>query len=84
MRPLRLLALVMLGSLIGLVAPAPKVAGQATPIAPAGESPQITALLVTAINDPQRVTGSDGMVHIEYDLVITSNVEQATNISNNP
>jgi len=31
-----------------------------------------TALLVTAIHDPLRVTGSDGMVHLEYDLVLTN------------
>jgi hypothetical protein len=29
-----------------------------------------TALLVTAIADPLQVTGSDGMVHLEYDLVL--------------
>jgi hypothetical protein len=31
-----------------------------------------TALLVTAIHDPLRVTGSDGTVHLEYDLVLTN------------
>ena len=31
-----------------------------------------TALLVSAIHDPLRVTGSDGMVHLEYDLVLTN------------
>jgi len=35
-------------------------------------APQTTALIVTTTNDPQRVTGSDGMDHIEYDLVFTN------------
>jgi Peptidase family M23 len=47
-------------------------AGQATPVAPPGVTARTTALLVTAIHDPLRVTGSDGMVHLEYDLVLTN------------
>jgi len=70
--PLRLLVLVGLGSLVGLAAPVQEVAGQATPVAPPGVTARTTALLVTAIHDPLRVTGSDGMVHLEYDLVLTS------------
>ena len=45
---------------------------QATPVAPPGVTARTTALLVTAIHDPLRVTGSDGMVHLEYDLVLTN------------
>lgn len=40
--------------------------------AAAGCAPQTTAVIVTSINNPVRVTGSDGMEHIEYDLVITN------------
>src|SRR5215211_5273628 len=70
--PLRLLVLVALGSVIGLAAPRLEASGQATPVAPPGVTARTTALLVTAIHDPLRVTGSDGMVHLEYDLVLTS------------
>ena len=69
---LRLLVLVVLGSVIGLAAPLREAAGQATPVAPPGVTARTTALLVTAIHDPLRVTGSDGMVHLEYDLVLTN------------
>ena len=69
---LRLLVLVALGSVIGLAAPLREAAGQATPVAPPGVTARTTALLVTAIHDPLRVTGSDGMVHLEYDLVLTN------------
>jgi hypothetical protein len=72
MSPRRLLVLVALGSVIGLAAPAGETAGQATPVAPPGVTAQTTALLVSAIHDPLRVTGSDGMVHLEYDLVLTN------------
>ena len=68
----RLLVLVALGSVIGLAAPPREAAGQATPVAPPGWTAETTALLVTAIHDPLRVTGSDGMVHLEYDLVLTN------------
>ena len=67
-----LLVLVALGSVIGLAAPLREAAGQATPVAPPGWTAETTALLVTATHDPLRVTGSDGMVHLEYDLVITN------------
>jgi hypothetical protein len=66
------LVLVALGAVIGLVAPVRETAGQATPVAPPGVTARTTALLVTAIHDPLRVTGSDGMVHLEYDLVLTN------------
>src|SRR4051812_32857362 len=70
--PLCLLVLVALGSVIGLAAPLREASGQATPVAPPGVTARTTALLVTAIDDPLRVTGSDGMVHLEYDLVLTN------------
>ena len=58
--------------MIGLAAPLQETAGQATPVAPPGWTAETTALLVTATHNPLRVTGSDGMVHLEYDLVITN------------
>lgn len=72
MSPLRLLVLLALGSVIGLAAPLREASGQATPVAPPGVTARTTALLVSAIHDPLRVTGSDGMVHLEYDLVLTN------------
>jgi hypothetical protein len=39
---------------------------------PAPPTPQVTALLATATNAPLRVLGSDGMEHLEYDLVVTN------------
>src|SRR3954451_17305825 len=69
---LRLVVLLALGAVIGLVAPLQEASGQATPVAPPGVTARTTALLVTAIHDPLRVTGSDGMVHLEYDLVLTN------------
>ena len=72
MSRLRVLVLVALGAVFGLTAPVRETAGQATPVAPPGVTAQTTALLVTAIHDPLRVTGSDGMVHLEYDLVLTN------------
>jgi hypothetical protein len=69
---LRLLVLVALGAVIGLAAPLREAAGQATPVGPPGVIARTTALLVTAIHDPLRVTGSDGMVHLDYDLVLTN------------
>jgi murein DD-endopeptidase MepM/ murein hydrolase activator NlpD len=35
-------------------------------------APQTTALLVTSTNAPLRVLGSDGLEHLEYDLVFTN------------
>jgi hypothetical protein len=69
---LRLLVLVTVGAVIGLAAPPRQVSGQATPVAPPGAAARTTALLVSAIHDPLRVTGSDGMVHLEYDLILTN------------
>jgi hypothetical protein len=70
--PLRLLVLVALGSVIGLAAPLREASGQATPVAPPGVTARTTALVVTAIHDPLRVMGSDGTVHLEYDLILTN------------
>ncbi|HYH12930.1 MAG TPA: hypothetical protein VD789_11290, partial [Thermomicrobiales bacterium] len=32
----------------------------------------VTAILVSSTNDPLRVAGSDGMDHLEYDLIVTN------------
>lgn len=39
---------------------------------PAPPAPRVTALLATATNAPLHVLGSDGMEHLEYDLVLTN------------
>ncbi|MGH2354768.1 MAG: M23 family peptidase, partial [Chloroflexota bacterium] len=65
-------AVIALVAGIGLTAPRYEAAGQATPAAPPGVTARTTALLVSSTNDPLRVTGSDGMVHLEYDLVLTN------------
>ena len=58
-------AMTMLGSAIG------GAAAQSTPVSDAFDSaPEPTALLVTATNDPFEVPATDGMVHLEYDLII--------------
>jgi hypothetical protein len=70
--PIRLLALVAVGSMIGLAVSAREASSQSTPVAPPGVTARTTALLISAVHDPLRVTGSDGMVHLEYDLILTN------------
>jgi hypothetical protein len=72
MLALRFLALFALVALAGLAAPPPETVGQTSPVATPGVTTQTTAFLVTASNDPLRATGSDGMVHLEYDLLLTN------------
>jgi hypothetical protein len=59
-------ALIVVLTLTAVVLPATSV-GQ-----PAPSSVQVTALHVGATNAPVRVLGSDGMEHLEYDLLITN------------
>ena len=47
----------------------PAVAADVTPY-PLSAEP--TAIIVSATNDPFRVPGSDGMDHLEYDLIVTN------------
>ncbi len=49
-------------------------ARQATPqpATPESAPPLTTAIIVSATNDPLRVAGSDGMDHLEYDLLVTN------------
>jgi murein DD-endopeptidase MepM/ murein hydrolase activator NlpD len=50
----------------------PAIAQDATPAASPAPVAQRTALLVAATNAPLRVVGSDGLAHLEYDLVATN------------
>ncbi|MGD9893295.1 MAG: M23 family metallopeptidase [Dehalococcoidia bacterium] len=61
-----LFAPIVLFALVAGVLPA-MAAGQ-----PALSDVRVTALLATATNAPLRVLGSDGMEHLEYDLVLTN------------
>ena len=47
---------------------APRISAQQPP-EPASAQP--TALVVSATNAPLRVLGSDGLMHLEYDLLIS-------------
>src|SRR5688500_1682426 len=47
------------------------VALVATPASSPRPAAQRTAILVSATNAPLRVPGSDGMAHLEYDLIVT-------------
>jgi len=46
----------------------------ATPLPAIAEKtrPRTTAIIVSSTNDPLRVAGSDGMDHLEYDLIVTN------------
>src|SRR4051794_24595430 len=58
-------AMAILGGAIG------GAAAQSTPVSDAFDSASVpTALLVTATNDPFAVPANDGMVHLEYDLIV--------------
>lgn len=67
-RSLRLAAV----TLLALAAPAPGAGSQT-----AGEPLTIsreTSLIVSATNAPLRVRGSDGLIHLEYDLMLTNSL----------
>ena len=44
----------------------------ATPLASPAAGQTTTAIVVSATNDPLRVSGSDGVDHLEYDLLVTN------------
>ena len=52
----------------GLVTP--RVSAQATPIPPSGE--QYTPIIASVLSPPRWFTGSDGMVHLAYELLLTN------------
>ena len=61
--------LLMLSALLAFAAGSSPGVGAGQPAPPTA---QTAALLVSATNAPLRVRGSDGMEHLEYDLVITN------------
>ena len=68
MRLSPIVAAVLVLAVAGFV---PVAAQEATPAPPPAEQ-QLTAIVVSAIGGPIGVPGSDGLEHIEYDLVITN------------
>lgn len=63
------ITLLVLSVILALAAGAAPRSGAGQPSQPAA---QPTPLLVSATNAPLRVRGSDGMDHLEYDLIITN------------
>src|SRR5215212_154841 len=47
-------------------------AQNATPVASPAAGVRTTAIVVSSTNDPLRVPGSDGVDHLEYDLLLTN------------
>ncbi|HEY1292092.1 MAG TPA: M23 family metallopeptidase [Chloroflexota bacterium] len=65
----RRIGVVALAALLALAGAAP-AAGHAQTSMPSAAQP--TAILVSAIGAPVRVPGSDGMTHVEYDLLVAN------------
>ena len=70
----RLLFFVAASLLGGAIAtlPGSGQAQDATPVASPAAGETTTAIVVSATNDPLRVSGSDGLDHLEYDLLVTN------------
>lgn len=70
----RLLFLVAASLLGGAIAtlPGSGQAQDATPVVSRAAGERATAIVVSATNDPLRVSGSDGVDHLEYDLLVTN------------
>ena len=70
----RLLFLVTASLLGGAIAtlPGSGQAQDATPVVSPAVGERATAIVVSATNDPLRVSGSDGVDHLEYDLLVTN------------
>src|SRR3954452_4121452 len=70
----RLLFLAAASLLGGSIATLPGTgqAQNATPAAPPAAGEMTTAIVVSSTNDPLRVPGSDGLDHLEYDLLVTN------------
>ncbi|MFN8677267.1 MAG: M23 family metallopeptidase [Thermomicrobiales bacterium] len=70
----RLLFLVVASLLWGGIAtlPGSSRAQDATPAGAPAAGEKSTAIVVSATNDPLRVAGSDGLDHLEYDLLVTN------------
>jgi hypothetical protein len=73
MKP-RLLFLVAASLLGGAIAtlPGSGQAQDATPVVSPAVGERATAIVVSATNDPLRVSGSDEVDHLEYDLLVTN------------
>lgn len=70
-----LLLLILAASLLGgglAAIPGMGRAQDATPAVLPESGEATTAIVVSATNDPLRVTGSDGVDHLEYDLLVTN------------
>ena len=70
-RLLPFLAASLLGGAIASL-PGTGWAQDATPVASPAAGEKTTAIVVSATNDPLRVSGSDGVDHLEYDLLVTN------------
>ena len=70
-RLLPVLAASLLGGAIAAL-PGNGWAQDATPVASPAVGEKTTAIVVSATNDPLRVSGSDGVDHLEYDLLVTN------------
>ena len=70
-RLLPVLAASLLGGAIATL-PGSGRAQDATPVASPAVGEKTTAIVVSATNDPLRVSGSDGVDHLEYDLLVTN------------
>jgi hypothetical protein len=70
-RLLPFLAASLLGGAIATL-PGSGQAQDATPLASPVAGEKTTAIVVSATNDPLRVSGSDGLDHLEYDLLVTN------------
>ena len=70
----RLLPFLAASLLAGAVSTLPgrSQAQDATPAASPAADETTTAIVVSATNDPLRVSGSDGLDHLEYDLLVTN------------
>jgi hypothetical protein len=70
-RLLPFLAASLLGGAIATL-PGNGWAQDATPVVSPAAGEKTTAIVVSATNDPLRVSGSDGLDHLEYDLLVTN------------
>src|SRR5215204_5627581 len=70
-RLLPILAACLIGGTIATL-PGNGWAQDATPVASPAAGVKTTAIVVSATNDPLRVSGSDGLDHLEYDLLVTN------------
>ncbi len=70
-RLLPMLAASLLGGAIAAL-PGNGWAQDATPVVSPAAGEKTTAIVVSATNDPFRVSGSDGLDHLEYDLLVTN------------